>query len=91
MTNSYKGSTVPRAPDINRLRLYERIGRRIRKVRNEKQMEVGELATRSGTIQQSISKIEQGEMPPPVHLLVAIAKALGVTLNDLVPMEESDG
>ncbi len=91
MNNSHKGSTVPRVPDIRRLQLYERIGRRVRKARLAKNMETQELATKAGTIQQSISKIEQGDMPPPVHLLLNIAKALGVTMNDLVPVEEKDG
>ena len=89
--NSHKGSTVPRAPDINRLRLYERIGRRIRKVRIEKGVAVQALAEKSHTIQQSISKIESGDMAPPLHVLVAIAKALGVTLNDLVLVEDLEG
>lgn len=91
MSNSHKGSAQPRAPDIHRLRLYERVGRRVRKMRLERAVSVQELAEKTSTIQQSIAKIEAGDMPPPLHTLVAIAKVLNVTLNDLVPMEETDG
>lgn len=83
----HKMQASPRAPDINRLQLYARVGRAVHRARNAADLTLGELSARSGVPLQTISKVEGGDAPPPLHVLVAIAKVLGVTLNDIVPLE----
>lgn len=86
---SHKASATPRTPDMNRWMLYENIGKRIRALRIARNKTAGQLGAEAGTTQTTMSKIEAGETPPPVHVLVGAARALGVTLNDIVPPEWS--
>lgn len=87
MNTSHKLSASPRAPDMNRWALYEGIGKKIRELRMKKNLTAAQLGPLAGTTGSTMSKIEAGETPPPVHILVGAARALGVTLNDLVPAE----
>jgi putative transcriptional regulator len=44
-----------------------------------------ELADRAGTHFSTVSKVESEDRAPSLRLAVALADALGVTVNDLVP------
>jgi transcriptional regulator with XRE-family HTH domain len=58
-----------------------------RKVMNLTTHELGEL---SGTSQSTISEIERGNRSIQVESLAKICKALGVTLGDVLPIDNED-
>lgn len=71
--------------------LYREIGARIRDEREALGFSQRELGEEVGLWQSAISHIEAGEQQVPVHLLLAIAHALGVSPACLLPntfMEE---
>lgn len=43
-----------------------------------------QLASKSGLAQPTVCSIENGERDPQVSSLMAIASALGITVNDLI-------
>lgn len=59
------------------------IGRRIEKLREEKEMSQSALAREIGTSQSAISQIEAGERNPSYDMLRQIAKALQITVPHL--------
>ena len=61
------------------------LGKRIKETREKLGISGNELAVRIGTAQSAVWKIESGEVSAPsVFTVAAIAKALGVSLDDLV-------
>jgi putative transcriptional regulator len=62
---------------------------RIREVRREKGLRQVDLARMVGVFQSEISEIECGKRVPSVYLAKRIAKALGVSLDDLFFLELS--
>ncbi len=67
------------------LLLVATIGARIRKARAAANLSQADLAQRVGVAQAAISRIERDETQDPGVLIVAgIAKALGLTLDELV-------
>jgi transcriptional regulator with XRE-family HTH domain len=60
----------------------DKIGSRIKALREEMGISQGELAERVGCTQQTISAIEKGETKRP-RLLDEIAEALGITKDEL--------
>ena len=56
---------------------------RIREVRRKKGLRQSDLAKKVGIFQSEISEIETGERKPSVYLAKRIAKALGVSLDEL--------
>jgi transcriptional regulator with XRE-family HTH domain len=62
----------------------ERLGARIRDIRKEKDLTQADLAKKLGRSQSQISEWETGDSEPQLLNLIAIAKALGVQLTDLV-------
>lgn len=89
-----KNSTVtkkvigPRMPDMARWALYKRIGARIRFYRNAMGQTLNQVASEVGCAGTMLHKIETGDAPPPMHIVASCAKYFGVTMNDLVPMED---
>lgn len=61
-----------------------RIGRRIVRLRKEKQLNQEEFAEIAGKIVNTISKIERGVCDPQLSSLDACAKALGMDLGQLI-------
>lgn len=86
MNNSHKLSASPRHVSIDRVLLNERVGKAVRFHRTAKNKTVQELATAAGTTGNTISKIESGDYPSSLHNIASIARALGVTMNELVPL-----
>jgi len=56
---------------------------RIRKFRKKKGLRQTDLARMIGIFQSELSEIERGIRKPSVYLAKKIAKALGVSLDDL--------
>ena len=56
---------------------------RLREVRIKKGLRQSDLAKRVGVFQSEISEIETGERKPSVYLAKRIARALGVSLDEL--------
>ncbi|MEW5733790.1 MAG: XRE family transcriptional regulator [Thermodesulfobacteriota bacterium] len=52
------------------------IGERLRKVRDEKGMDLAQLANETGVAVGLLEKIEKGEVMPPVGTLLSLARAL---------------
>ena len=67
-----------------------RIKNRIRRLRfDHDEMTQEELANRAGCTRQTIIALEQGKYVPSIELAFRIAKAFGVTLEDVFQYEES--
>ncbi|MBN1490031.1 MAG: helix-turn-helix transcriptional regulator [Phycisphaerae bacterium] len=64
-------------------------GIKLKMARVEHDLTQAKLAEKVGVTRQTIGLIESGGYNPTLHLCIAIAKALGKTLNDLF-WEESD-
>lgn len=65
----------------------ERIGKRIREIREKQKMEAKELALRAGIDASNVCRIEQGRYSVGLDILSKIANALGYQV-DFVKMEE---
>lgn len=89
MTATARKTYSPRMPDMQRWALYKKVGARIRFYRNAKGETLNQVATVIGCAHTMLHKIETGDAPPPLHLVVAIAKHFGVTMNDLVALEDA--
>lgn len=60
------------------------LGRNIHIILFDKKMTRMELAEKVGISQQMVSAIVQGDKSPKAETLIKIAKALGVTVDDLI-------
>ena len=66
-----------------------RITNRIRRLRfDNDEMTQEELANRAGCTRQTIIALEQGKYVPSIELAFGIARAFGVTLEDVFQYEE---
>ena len=69
----------------------ERFAETLKRIRRERGLSQDELAEKIGTSKQVISRYESGQRIPKISVAVQIAKALGVTLEELngqaVPFE----
>ncbi|SHF14791.1 XRE family transcriptional regulator [Streptoalloteichus hindustanus] len=59
-------------------------GVEVRRLRQERQLTLEELAQLSGVSRAALSKIERGERNPSLHYALQIAEALGRPLSELV-------
>ena len=62
----------------------ERIGRRIRELRDERTLTLKELSVRSGVSVSMLSKIENSQTFPPISTYARIAAALNVSIGDVI-------
>lgn len=67
---------------------YVALGLAIQKARKSKNITQLRLSRAVNLSRTSITNIECGRQPVPVHLLVQLAKALGLTPVDLLPKED---
>ncbi|MFC2027751.1 helix-turn-helix transcriptional regulator [Chloroflexota bacterium] len=66
-----------------------KIGNRIRRLRfDNDELTQEELANRAGCTRQTIIALEQRKYVPSIELAFRIAKALGVTLEEVFQYEE---
>lgn len=61
-----------------------KLGRNIHIILFDKKMTRMQLAEKVGISQQMVSDIVQGNKSPKAETLIKIAKALGVTVDDLI-------
>ena len=61
------------------------VGLRLRLLRDEAGLSQTELAARAGCTQSTLAKLEAGKQEPAWPLVIALAAALEVTPNDLLP------
>ena len=67
-----------------------KIGNRIRRMRfDHGEMTQQELASRVGCTRQTIIALEQGKYMPSITLAFQIARAFGVTVEDVFQYEET--
>jgi len=64
------------------------VAQNIRKLRLQKEMTQEELAERLGVTGQAVSRWERGECYPDITLLPGIVNLFGVTVDELLGMEE---
>lgn len=64
--------------------LARRVGRKVRSIRESRDMSLRELARRTGMAPANASKLETGKHEPKLETLARIASALGTTLADIV-------
>ncbi len=60
------------------------IGKRIKSLRNEKRVTLKDLAAQTGFTKGYLSKVEKSEKAPPVSTLGILARALNVTISNLL-------
>ena len=65
-----------------------RLGGRVRNLRRERGLTLEGLAARSGVSRAMISKLERGEKSPTLVVAARVAEGLGVSLSQLVGVEE---
>lgn len=65
-----------------------RFGRKLQELRVERGMSQTELATRASCTTNYISRLEGGGAAPGIDLVARLAKALGVTIAELLPTDE---
>lgn len=65
--------------------LYREIGRTLRQRREGAGLTQGDIATRVGLSRTSITNIEQGRQHVTLHVLYALADAVGSKPGDLLP------
>jgi transcriptional regulator with XRE-family HTH domain len=66
----------------------ERLGARMKDLRRERGLTLEELAEHSGVSRAMISKVERGEKNPTLVVAAKVAEGLGVTLSELLGVEE---
>ncbi len=64
------------------------LGRKIAEARHRARLTQNDLAARVGVTAQAVSKWEQGRSCPDIAILDEIADALGISLFELLGMEE---
>lgn len=62
----------------------KRLGRRLQKLREERDMSRAELAEAAGISREYVRRLEAGEYDPTVGMIQRLAKALGVPLTELL-------
>ena len=68
---------------------YKQIGGRIAEKREAAELSQTQLAERAGLSRSTIANIESGRQQLLVHVLVAVARALGTPLLDLIPADDA--
>lgn len=68
--------------------MYDLLGQNVKRYRLEKGLTQEQVANKIDLTRTSIVNIEQGRQHPPIHILLDLAKALGILISDLIPKEE---
>lgn len=74
--------------EAERNRLYQEMGRRVRRRRKERKLSQESLAGEVGLSRVSIVNLEKGRQRPPLHVLWEIAEVLCVDPAALIPTRE---
>ncbi|HEX2054468.1 MAG TPA: XRE family transcriptional regulator [Actinomycetota bacterium] len=65
-------------------RVHAAVGPRLRALRRERDTTLAELSSETGISVSTLSRLEAGERRPTLELLLPLARAYGVTLDELV-------
>ena len=65
------------------------VGENIKKLREEKEMLQKQVAAAVGVHPSNYSKIEKGEREPSIEVLDGLAKLFGVTIDQIVHLDEN--
>jgi transcriptional regulator with XRE-family HTH domain len=76
------GKLLAMEPTVDRV--LDAVGPRLRALRLEKQMTLADLASSTGISVSTLSRLESGGRRPTLELLLPIARAHGLALDDLV-------
>jgi transcriptional regulator with XRE-family HTH domain len=66
------------------------VGTRIKKIREEKDLDINDLAAKCGFSRALVSQIENNLISPPISTLLRIANALGMNISYLFHIEDED-
>lgn len=66
------------------------VGPRLRALRQERETTLADLSAETGISVSTLSRLESGERRPTLELLLPIARAYGVTLDELVDAPPTD-
>jgi transcriptional regulator with XRE-family HTH domain len=66
----------------------EQLGARVKEFRRRRGLTLEDLAERAGVSRAMISKVERGEKNPTLVVAAKVAEGLGVTLSELLGVEE---
>ena len=69
--------------------IYKELGNRLRRARKSAALTQQALADRIGLSRTSVTNIESGRQHVSLHMLFALANAVGVSPSDLLPEKES--
>lgn len=69
----------------------ERLSRRVRELRRERQWTLERMATASGVSRSMLSQIERNEANPTFNVAYRVARAFGMSLGELVDVPEDTG
>jgi len=83
-------SAVPEGTTLDRQRLRDDLGHRLRAAREEKNIGLRELARRLGVSPSLISQIETGKTEPSINTLFAMVSELELSVNEIVFDSERD-
>ncbi len=78
---------VPKSPAVNEMApeaIGEFVGRRVKKLRTDRGWSLEELAQTSGVSRSMLSEIERERANPTLTVTFRIARAFGMTLQDLI-------
>jgi transcriptional regulator with XRE-family HTH domain len=64
--------------------LLKKLGARIREIRNEKGMTRAQFANEIGKDQQSVQRLEAGNINPSYYYMLELAKGLEIPIKDLL-------
>lgn len=62
---------------------YQAVGKNIKQFREKAKLSQAQIAAQIGVSEQQIEKYESGQASVYLHMISAIAGALGVSINDL--------
>ena len=60
------------------------VGPRLRTLRRQREITLADLSARTGVSVSTLSRLESGDRKPTLELLLPLARAYGVTLDELV-------
>lgn len=75
---------------MNKETLLRNLGKRIREMRNKKGISQKELAHSIGKDQQSIQRLEAGNINPSYYYLYEISKGLEIDFDTLIKIDNPD-
>ena len=73
------------------MRAIQRFGKQLQRLRTRRSLTQEQLAVKAGLVRVYVTKLEQGEHDPTLTMLVRLAKALRVSVTELLGVRASGG